>query len=335
MDYPAPISDYLIGRLYPVYFLIDDQGIILAWGGALNHYPIPTPVKGMRVNDLLFFVEGLLPLSDNQLVLECVEWQDGIVVDVHLFRDAHQLWLLLTDAGQKAQDQRRGQQKVNELLLLRDAHTRNLGQIWSRESTPRQSGIAARCGAQRRTLSILFTHIRRFSSFCEHGPPSDVFETLNTYLTAMIEPVLDYAGIAHTIVGDAVMAIFGLLPSDCPAPELAVAAAKAIIDKTLSEGQLRRQAGKSPLAVGVGIATGPVVVGAIGSKDRKMLSVTGHSVNLAERLERQAAGEEILIDRVTKKALQTDRLAFTARRLTRQGVDRPITAYGWTMAHED
>lgn len=330
MDYPDSICSYFLDRLHPVFFLIDDQGTILSWGGELAYYPIPTPQSGMHVGDLFFFVEGLLPIDDDPLVLECVQWRDDIVVDVHLFRDARQLWLLLTDAGQKVQSQRRVQQQINEMYLRCDLHPIRRDQQWVKDAARRLADIDAQHGARACTLSILFADIRHFTSFGEHLPPADVVETLNAYLTAMIEPVIDHAGIVDKIVGDAVMAVFGLLPSECTPAVLSVAAAKAIIDKSRAEAENRRQAGKPPLAVGVGIATGPVILGMIGSKDRKTLGVTGHPVNLAACLERQAAGEEILIDRATRQALPMDRFGFTARRLTLRGMDRPITAYGMT-----
>ena len=333
MDYPDSICTYFLDRLHPVHFLIDDQGIILSWGGALDDYHIPTPECGMRIDDLLFFVEGLLPIGDDPLVLECVQWREDVVVDVHLFRDARRLWLLLTDAGQKVQSQRRIQQQINELHLHCDVHPSRMDPRLVKDAPRRLTDIHAQQGGRACTLSILFADIRRFTSFGEHVLPADVVETLNAYLTAMIEPVIDHAGIVDKIVGDTVMAVFGLLPSECPPAVLSVAAAKAIIDKSRAEAEHRRQTGKSPLAVGVGIATGPVIFGMIGSRDRKTLSVTGHPVNLAACLERQAEGEQILIDQTTRQALPTDRLGFTARRLTIRGMDRPITAYGWTMMH--
>jgi class 3 adenylate cyclase len=335
VDYPDSILAYLLDRLHPVYFLIDDQGTILSWGGALDDYRIPAPQKGMRIGDLLFFVEGLLPMPDNHLVLECVEWRDGIVVDVHLFRDAGRLWLLLTDAGPKAQYQRRVQQQANAMQLLGDAHPPTPAAHMFKDATRGLLDIDVRQGAQRRTLSILFASIRRFTWFCEHASPADGFDTLNAYLAAIIEPVLEYSGIVDKIVGGGVMAVFGLLPSDGASAALAVAAAKAVIEKTRGEAENRRQTGNLPLTVGIGIATGPVVWGMIGSQHRKTMSVTGRPVNLAAHLAHQAAGQELLIDRTTWQVLPANGLAFTARRLTPRGMDRPITAYSWTMMHEN
>jgi adenylate cyclase len=75
-------------------------------------------------------------------------------------------------------------------------------------------------------------------------------------------------------------------------------------------------------------------MGILGSKDRRTLSVTGHSVNLAARLESRASPGEILIDETTFEALKGDRTGFAIRVLELKGMDSPITAYGWVTQHE-
>jgi class 3 adenylate cyclase len=176
---------------------------------------------------------------------------------------------------------------------------------------------------------VLFADIRGFTTYCEHRPPVDVFDMLNAYLAAMIRPVLDGGGVIDKIVGDAVMALFGLLPSGMAAPDLAVATAREILRRTAVVVADRQQVGAPALGVGVGIGTGPVVLGLLGSKDRKTLSVTGHSVNLAARLESRAAPGEILMDARTFDGLTGDRTGLTAKVLALKGMDRPITAFGW------
>ena len=83
----------------------------------------------------------------------------------------------------------------------------------------------------------------------------------------------------------------------------------------------------------MGIATGPVVLGVLGSKERRTLSVTGHSVNLAARLESRAPPGEILMDETTVNALKPDRTVFASKVLDLKGMDSPTTAYGW-MPHD-
>ena len=339
MDYPAPITAYLLHRtadsLHLAFFALDASGHIQRWGGALDHYRIQPPRKGMPVADLFNFAEGLLPLADEALVLECVELPGGQVVDVHLFQDQGHLWLMILDAARKAANRRLLQQKAHDLVLLRDQHARILDQHLGKGMADRLLQIDLKKGGERRILSILFADIRGFTTYCERRTSTDVFQMLNAYLTAMIRPVLDGGGIVDKIIGDAVMAIFGLLPSGLPAPELAVAAAVEILKQTDSVAAERRKQKQTALGVGVGIATGPVVLGLLGSKDRRALSVTGHSVNLAARLESQAAQGEIIIDEGTFDGLEkrASRAVFASTTLDLKGMLHPINAYGWLRHH--
>ena len=130
------------------------------------------------------------------------------------------------------------------------------------------------------------------------------------------------------------LAVFGLLPSELAAPGLAAAAAREILKSTDLVAAERQRVGQPALGVGVGIATGAVVLGILGSKERRTLSVTGHSVNLAARLESRAAPGEILMDERTFDALEWDRAGFAPRVLDLKGMDSPITAFGWMNQDE-
>jgi len=340
VDYPAPITAYLLHRtadsLHLAFFVLDFSGHLLRWGGALDRYRIQPPRKGMPVADLFTFAEGMLPPGEEALILECVELSGGQKVDVHLFEDQDRIWLILLDAREKAENRRLLQQKAHELVLLRDMHARILDQHLGKGMAERLLQIDLKKGGERRILSILFADIRGFTTYCEERTSADVFQMLNTYLTAMIQPVLDGGGIIDKIIGDAVMAIFGLLPSVLPGPELAVAAAGEILKQTHTVAVDRQEAGHPGLDVGVGIATGPVVLGLLGSRDRRTLSVTGHSVNLAARLESQAAPGEIIIDEGTFERLEreTSRSVFSAKNMDLKGMQRSIIAYGWLRHHE-
>jgi class 3 adenylate cyclase len=338
VDYPPPITAYLLnrtaGKRHLVYFRLDDNGRVVQWGGALEHYRIQTPCVGMPVSQLLTCTEGLFPMPSEELLLECVALSPYAVVDLHFFSTNDQLWLLLLDASGKAEHQRLLQQKANELVLLRDAHARLLDQHLGKGMTERLLKIGFDNRGERRELSVLFADIRGFTAYCEHRPPVDVFDMLNAYLAAMIRPVLDGGGVVDKIVGDAVMAVFGLLPSGWGAPDLAVATAREILKRTAVVAADRQQAGHPVMGVGVGIGTGPVVLGVLGSKDRRTLSVTGHSVNLAARLESRAAPGEILMDARTADLLTGDRTGLTTKVLDIKGMDKPITAFGWVVDNE-
>ena len=338
MDYPAPITCYLLNctarNRHLAYFHLDVHGHILTFGGALGHYRIQTPKNGMPISDLLLFTEGMIPIDGGRMLLECVALPGGLTVDAHFFDADSHLWLLLLDAGEKSENQRLLQQKTNELVLLRDVHARILDQHLGKGMTERLLRIDFQKGGERRVISVLFADIRGFTTFCEHRLPAQVVDMLNAYLTAMIRPVLDGGGIVDKIIGDAVMAVFGLLTSNLSAAELAVDAAGKILKSTDDLAAQRRKAGQPALRVGVGIATGPVVLGVLGSRDRRTLSVSGHSVNLAARLEGRASPGEILMDATTLDASKRDHTGFSSRILDLKGMDSPTTAYSWRPHHE-
>jgi class 3 adenylate cyclase len=338
VDYPPPINAYLLNRaarhLHLAYFLLDAQGRIIRWGGDVDHYRMGVPRKGLLISDLLVLTEGIFPLGGVEMILECVEMHADLMVDAHLFEADGRPWLLLLDASEKAENRRLLQQKANELTLLRDTHARILDQHLGKGMAERLLNIDFQKGGDRRELSVLFADIRGFSTYCEHRPPSQVVEMLNAYLTAMIRPVLDGGGIVDKIIGDAVMAVFGILPSGLTAAGLAFAVAREILKASDAVAADRKAAGRHALGVGVGIATGSVVMGVLGSKDRRALSVTGHSVNLAARLENCALSREILMDERTFDLLERDRDAFASRVLDLKGLGSPITAYSW-VAHHD
>jgi len=341
VDYPRPVTAYLLNRTthrrHLAYFQLDHRGRVHQWGGALDRYPIGVPAVDMPISDILAFTEGMFPMhvEAEGVQLECVELSGGQPVDAHFFEADGHLWLLLLDARQKTDQRRLLQQKANDLQLLRDAHARILDQHLGKGMAERLLNIDLQQGAERRTLSILFADIRGFTTFCENRSPAEVFEMLNAYLSAMIRPVLDGGGVVDKIIGDAVMAVFGLVPSSLSATRLAVTAADEILQRSKRVAARRKRAGQVALGVGVGIATGPVVLGVLGSKDRRTLSVTGHPVNLAARLEGRAVSGEMLIDPATYGAFNGDRRRFSSKVLNLKGMACSTTAYAWTPHHDD
>ncbi|MBP6627963.1 MAG: adenylate/guanylate cyclase domain-containing protein [Kofleriaceae bacterium] len=143
----------------------------------------------------------------------------------------------------------------------------------------------ARLGGERRDLTVLFSDIRGFSSLSERLPPEELAAFMSEYLTPMTELVLDGAGTLDKYIGDAVMAFWG---APIEQPDHAVRACTAALAMqarlaTLSAAWAGR--GLPPLAIGVGVNTGPMAVGNMGSRARFDYTVLGDAVNLAARLE--------------------------------------------------
>ena len=126
--YPGPIANYLRDHVFkpvdPAYVRLSHKGVILAWGGRLDHYGIPLPRKGLPAAEIICFTEGLLPMTGDGVVIECAQFGEGAVADIHLFKEEDTVWLLLIDARERARRQRNIQQKINEAMLVRDRRIR-------------------------------------------------------------------------------------------------------------------------------------------------------------------------------------------------------------------
>ena len=140
-------------------------------------------------------------------------------------------------------------------------------------------------GGKRANVTVLFSDIRGFTSMSEQMSPQEVSEILNEYFTEMEPIITNYNGIINKFIGDAVMAIFGEPIQDKLHAQNAVKCACAMLQKVKELQKKWAQEGKPKIEIGVGIATGEVFVGNIGSINRMEYTVIGDTVNLASRLE--------------------------------------------------
>ena len=138
---------------------------------------------------------------------------------------------------------------------------------------------------ENRELTIVFADIRGFTRIAETMQPEALREYLNEFLTAMTEVIHRYNGTVDKYIGDAVMAFWGAPVEDALHADHAVAAALAIQDEVQRLNVRFAERGLPPVSVGVGVNTGTVAVGDLGSKVRRAYTVIGDAVNLASRLE--------------------------------------------------
>lgn len=158
-------------------------------------------------------------------------------------------------------------------------------------------------GGELREVTVLMSDLRGFTDLSRKMSPTVVVSTLNRYLGRMVDIITSYGGTIDEIIGDAILVIFGAPVPVEDGPERAVACALAMqlaMEEVNAEGQ---DLGQPRLEMGIGINTGEVVVGNIGSERRMKYSVVGSPVNLAARIESFTVGGQILTSESTLEDL--------------------------------
>lgn len=337
VDLPRPVLDYLhaitVESRSLAYLLIEKEGRLSDWGGNLDAYGIVNLQKGEFIEEKVFFLQGLLPLEGSPLFLPCMKTGYGLSTDIHIFPGEEGDWVLLLDATSDEIRQQVVQQKGNELSLVREKQSKILNQYLGKNvaESLAQGVLTLQQEGERKDVTILFADIRGFTSYSEKKSPEDVFKTLNVYLPAMLQPILDEAGMVDKLIGDAVMAIFGVLPASEAPPKLATKAALRMIEAVSKVSKGLETDKGTTFKIGIGIASGPVALGILGSKDRRTFTAIGHHVNLAARLESQARPREILIDQNTFEKIDEMQRYFSAITLAFKGIAEPTQVYSWLV----
>ncbi len=223
----------------------------------------------------------------------------GIIVGTSYGLFLHQVWIptvapglgLFLIAGvvvsYRAQQAQRQQQMIMK-LLGQNTSPEIATALWNGRDRLLKSG---KLPGKRLIATMLFTDIKDFSTISERMSPEELLEWLNEYLGGMTEEVLANHGIINKFTGDGLLAAFGVPVDHAASREIiedaqrAVACALAMGDRLRQLNQNWQSRGLPVIQMRVGIFTGPVVVGSLGSKDRLEYGIIGDSVNVASRLE--------------------------------------------------
>jgi adenylate cyclase len=204
--------------------------------------------------------------------------------------------------------------------------SRHLGSEVARKALEEED---ARLGGVRQQVAILFSDIRGFTAMTESMDPADVVELLNEYFTLMVDAVFAEEGTLDKYIGDSIMAVFG---APLPCPDFSARACRAALrmQGALAEFNERRVAARlQPIGAGIGISSGSVIAGYIGSEKRTEYTCIGDGVNIASRLEGASKiyGVSILISESTADEIGGE---FVIRELDTVkviGKQQPIRVY--------
>jgi adenylate cyclase len=195
-------------------------------------------------------------------------------------------------------------------LVFEQAEQRALRRVLNRYLSPAVAAEVSRepdqvnLGGDLRTMTVLFSDIRGFTTLSERTPPRELVALLNEYLTAMVEVLFKHGGTLDKYMGDAIMAFWN---APQPQPDHAVRACHTALEMGAELDRLREDwmvRGVPALDIGIGLNTGPMIFGNMGSVLRTDFTVIGDSVNLGSRLEglNKDYGTRIIVGDSTREA---------------------------------
>lgn len=186
-------------------------------------------------------------------------------------------------------------------------------------------------GGERKKVTVLMSDLRGFSAVSERLPPEQVVAILNVYLGAMADVINHYNGTINEFIGDGIFVMFGAPVSREDDSQRAIACAIAMQLAMKPVNEHNQQMNLPIIEMGIGIHTGEVVAGNVGSQKRAKYSVVGSHVNLTSRIESYTVGGQILISEETLKDANTDpyiNIRIDGQlRVEPKGIKAPITIY--------
>jgi len=183
--------------------------------------------------------------------------------------------------------------------------------------------------SERKTATIFFFDIRNFTAMSEALRAEEVVNFLNDLFTDIVDIIFEYNGTLDKFLGDGLMAVFGVPISDGNDAKNAVQAALKIRKVVAEINRIRVENKFSPIKFGIGIHTGEVVAGNVGSRKRIDYTVIGRSVNLASRVEalNKHFDTDILITEATHEQVKDLVVGWPHEAMAVKGVQQPVTTF--------
>jgi len=328
-DFPIEsISKFYLNREYYLNILMNFDQILMIV------YLLFTLSRSLSQKDeqlkfkfvFIFLCLGVLSIQVNRISktnLEFIELTEsliiffvlGIVQIVQFVRakyEVDKLNLFLTE-------------KIDEITVLNDAYERFVPEEFLK-LLEKESIVSVYPGDQvEREMSVLFSDIRSFTSLSEKMSPKDNFNFLNAYFNRLSPRIAENDGFIDKFIGDAIMALFPLDPSN------ALDAGISMLETLHDYNKRRKTKNRIPISIGIGIHTGKLILGILGEKNRLNGTVISDSVNLASRIEGMTKlyGASIVISETTFSKLRNKEKYFSRKLDTVRvkGKIEPVTIY--------
>lgn len=253
-----------------------------------------------------------------------VERSDEIGILAKSFKKmAVQLKELFDNLEQKVAERTAQLRQKNE--LIRQIFGRYLSDEIVTTLLETESGLSL--GGERREITILTSDIRGFTAQSNRLPPEQVIKVINLYLAAMADIITEYQGTIDEFMGDGILVLFGAPIAREDDAERAVACACAMQLAMNTVNETVKAWGFLPLEMGIGINTGEVVVGNIGSEKRTKYGVIGNEVNLTYRIESYTTGGQVFTSESTFQKVRDIVEIVCEQKVKPKGIKQAITIY--------
>lgn len=265
--------------------------------------------------------------------------QEGVLLDRIFGPDFSEIWTrlivlcLFIIFGSHAQftmnERRQAAEKMERDRATRERFQRLLSPDLAEMVVSGQ--LTVEKGGANRFATVLFVDIRGFTAMSENAKAAEVLQFLNEYYEMVVEVVFRFEGTVDKFIGDAIMVIWGAPVAHDDDPVRAVKAALTIKDGLAEFNRSRENAGKEPIRIGMGLNTGHLVAGYIGSSQTMSYSVIGDTVNTASRLCSAAEAGQIIISDNTRQHIKDVVVTETLAPLQAKGKFHPIRIYNVTQ----
>lgn len=272
---------------------------------------------------------------DDQELLSTLANQLTIALDNALaYMEIHQLNIgLEATVQERTAELRTAMEKLTEVNQQLELHNRFIRETFGRYLSNEvvasllESPTGLQLGGEKRHVTILMSDLRGFTSLVGHLAPEQVVTIINRYLSTMVDVILQYEGTINEFIGDAILVIFGAPLWWPDHAQRAVVCAVAMQLAMATVNAQNREDGLPEVEMGIGVNTGEVVVGNLGSHKRTKYGIVGAHVNLTARIESYTVGGQILISESTRQEVGPSLGIAQQMEIEAKGIDGPITVY--------
>ena len=217
------------------------------------------------------------------------------------------------------------EERLRLVNFIRDTFGRYLSKKVVDEILESPDGL--KIGGRREAVTILMSDLRGFTSLSENSDPEDMVRLLNRYLERMSKVIMEYDGMIDEFIGDAILTVFGVPEKHETDPLRAVACGLAMQNALMELNDELVLEGHPILEMGIGINTGSVIVGNIGSEMRTKYGIVGSTINIASRIESNTIGGQVLVGESTYNLVKELVTVDPPQTIIMKGLKKPLVIY--------